>query len=222
MIALSNYIAESIKVEDKPGSSNYKIVTLYEREVDCSKLTEDDFVSMMTEDVKAACDAYNEYVKKDREESKQAYINRMVANARKFAESKWKTEKRRQLHLDDAIAKANAEVASKHWNKGIDSFDFKPDERENSIPEVCIIRPEKMDETKLRKCFNELCAGPYFKKALGWKFKYEASKNGWGYAFRPYIDMILDESTAAEREADKEHLADSIARFYSNSNYWGD
>lgn len=102
-------------------------------------------------------------------------------------------------------------------------FDFKPERHATqSINNVCILN-KNTDEKQLASCYDIIHDNKYFIKATGWKFQYEANKDRPGYPpFRPYVDVILDEHTKAERTREEEELTRDIMKFYANSRYCGD
>ena len=55
-------------------------------------------------------------------------------------------------------------------------------------------------------------------------FKYESNKMDkiWTYGFRPYVDLLLDETSRQEQKRDTERLYKAMDQFYADSNYWGD
>ena len=225
MKSLNRYINEAAELElIKTEYREYGVVTLVRREdIDCANISKEDFVKFIGEDLKTAVDEYCKIAQPINDQRKKELVERDVEAAIKFAEKKWKTAKKRNEYIENA--RKNSE-AKKWW---LDDpkrifFDFKPDKGDMGINDVCILRGEGTNEQQLEKCYEEVKDSKYFKKATGWAFKYESRQKDKisTYAFRPYVDLLLDESTRAEQKRDEEKLANAIQSFYSNSDYWGD
>ena len=75
---------------------------------------------------------------------------------------------------------------------------------------------------KLSRCFEAVKDNRYFKKATGWKLTYTASDNSYRSSFRPHIELIVDEETAAQMKKDADDLTESVREFYKGCTYWGD
>ena len=222
---LVTYINENVEFDIiKTEHSEYGVVTLVRREnVDCANISKEDFVKFIGEDLKNAVDEYAKIVKPINDQHKKDLIERDVKAAIKFAEKKWKTQKKRDEYIENA--RKNAEA--KKWYLDDPNrifFDFKPDKGKQGISDVCILRGEGTNDKQLERCYDELQESKYFKRGTGWAFKYESSSKDKisTYSFRPYVDLLLNESDKAEQQRDEENLAASIKAFYANSNYWGD
>ena len=177
---------------------------------------------MIAEDLNTAIEEYSKIVKPLNDERLKEFVEREVEMATKFAEKKWKTQKKR----DEYIENARKNAQDKKWYledpKRI-FFDFKPDKGNMGIPAVCILKANS-DENQLGRCYDEIKNSKYFKNATGWAFKYESHSKEkiTTYAFRPYVDLLLDETSREEQKREEENLTKSVQSFYSNSNYWGD
>ena len=224
MKSLNNYINEAAEFElIKTEYREYGVVTLARREnVKCASLSKEKFVKMIAEDLNTAIEEYSKIVKPLNDERLKEFIEREVRMATKFAEKKWKSQKKR----DEYIENARKNAQDKKWYledpKRI-FFDFKPDKGNMGIPEVCILKANS-DENQLGRCYDEIKNSKYFKNATVWAFKYESNSKEkiTTYAFRPYVDLLLDETSREEQKREEENLTKAVQSFYSNSNYWGD
>ena len=224
MKSLTEFVREALEVE--PSRFNdMKVVTLLSREVKCKDLDEGTFVKYMIEDLEKAREEYRKAALPTELGNFEKRKQRAIEDATKFAETHYKRESSRAKYIASIEANFNSEDFKKAWRNDI-FFDFDPSLGGTSgIPSVCVLN-SKSGEDQLKKCFAELKKGKWFDKALGWKFKYESNvrdgKLTYLYSFRPYVDMILNESDSAEAQRDRQRLADDIDRFYAGSNYWGD
>jgi hypothetical protein len=220
-----SYIRESVEIEksNKFGeNSDYVTVTLVRREnLDLSSISKEDFIKFILEDYKKAVEEYDNIIKPLNDKRRKQLIERDVNIAIKFAEKKWKTEKKRNEYVENI--RKNAEAKEWYMDKADRIFfDCKPDKGDIGINQDCIF-DKNTNEKQLERAYDILIKSKYFKKGTGWAFKYDAnSKDHLYYSFRPYIDILLNESDRAEQKRDEETLNKSVENFYKNTNYWGD
>ena len=220
-----SYIRESIEIEksNKFGeNSDYVTVTLVRREnLDLSLISKEDFIKFILEDYNKAVKEYDNIIKPLNDKRRKQLIENDVNIAIKFAEKKWKTEKKRTEYVENI--RKNAEAKEWYMDKADRIFfDCKPDKGDMSINQDCIF-DKNTNEKQLERAYNILMESKYFKKGTGWAFKYDASsKDHLYYSFRPYVDILLNESDRAEQKRDEETLNKSVENFYKNTNYWGD
>lgn len=219
----SEFINEAVEFEKM--ADGYSIVTLVTREnVDCANLSKEDFIKFISEDLHTAIEEYKKICKPLDKEKFDKFIKDEKEQAIKYAESKWKTDKKRKEYIDNIIKNCEGRIDLFDSKADKIFFDFKPEMGATQvINDVCILK-KKTDERQLAACYDKIHENKYFIKATGWKFKYETNKKdkpGY-YSFRPYVDVILDESTKDERTREEEKLNKDIQAFYSHSNYWGD
>lgn len=222
MKSLNQYITEAVKFDViKNQYREYGVVTLVRREnVDCASLSKDDFIKLMTEDLTKAVEEYETICNKLNDEKRKEVIEREMQKAIAFAEQKYKTQRGKDKYIENARKNAGKMIYLLDPKQIF--FDFKPDKGEFDGGYTIKANGDYKDQ--LSKCYDVLVKSKYFKKGIGWAFKYESNtKDKIGtFAFRPYIDLLVDETTHAEQERDKERLAQSVNDFYSKSNYWGD
>lgn len=193
-----------------------EIKILSTRNVNCSELTASKFASMMIEDMKKAKEVYDsiwypidlEYYNKRIESMREANEIR----ARKFAEKKWKTEKKRNEYIAKEISNFKP-YEFKYWTITFFDFDVKP--WDNGISNNCILTYKDMSEDAMIRCFNEIKDNKYWKAAKGWILEDH-------HHCRPQVKLILPENIEVEFKQDEKNLSDAIAEFYKGTNYWGD
>lgn len=223
MKTIKDYILEKYEIEEtNKFGGGYFTVTLVRREnLDLSTISKEDFIKFMLEDYKKAVEEYKPIVDKHNIKSRESYIENQVKAAIRFAEKKWKTDKKRQEYIENI--RKNAEEYKIYLDDATRIFfDLKPDKGEMGINNSCIISSDS-NEKSLENCYEIMQKSKYFKKGTGWAFKYDSSnRENPRYAFRPYIDILLNESDRAEQQRDAENLSKSVEDFYKNTNYWGD
>ena len=215
---ITEYINEALEIED--STSSYRIVTLLRHEnIKCGKLTEEEFCELIEADLKEAAKIYADARKPEKEAASKAYMELRRKQLTEYAEKKWKTEKKRNEYIENAMANLNASRSL--YDDKLDFVDFDVEPWENGIHGTCILHPSKI-KAEAPRCFADIKDNKYFKRATGWAIKYEANKDSLRSCFRPYIDLLGDESLKKEMAEDRKRLADAITSFYANTNYWGD
>ena len=216
MKPLSNYLAEALEIEKTNGS--YRTVVLLRHEgIETGKLTKEEFIELMKADLKKATSDYLKAIRGDQERNKHDYMDRRRKEAEEFASKKWKTDAKRQQYIDNAMT--NAESLYKDMDGSI-FFDFKPDVG-LGLPGVCIL-DDSTPDSQLGMCFDKLAETKWWQYGTGWAFKYECHTNSLISSFRPWIDLLMDESHTAERRRDQEHLDKAVSDYYAKATYTGD
>ena len=206
--------------------SNYRTITLTSRNINCSNITADEFISAMFSDFLEAEEKYNDLYIPEWEVSKVNHYFNHINYIRKWAtgiaEKKWKTEKRRNLFIESEVEKARKNYKIDDFYYDLSFFDFNVEPWRNGLSGDCSISYNELTPAKLLRCFEKVKNNKYFKKATGWKLTYEASENSYQVSFRPHIELITDDETAVQMKKDAEALAESVHKFYKGCTYWGD
>ena len=206
---------------------NYQTITLVSRDnVNCSNLSVNDFVQMMFSDILEAEENYNELYCPDYVASILRNFNSYVESYHKaavrYAEKKWKTEKKRNEYIEK-----ETEAARKRFNKdayyyNLSFFDLDVHPESNGLSGDCCLSIDHLTFKSLERCFESIKDNYYFKNATGWELKYECHDNNHSVSFRPYIDLIMPEDVKAKYEQAEKDLTESIRKFYEGCHYWGD
>jgi len=206
--------------------NTYRWITLTSRNIDCSKITVDEFISAMFSDFLEAQEKYNElYIPEWEAYKVKSFNDRMVwvRNwATKIAEKKWKTEKKRNAFIEKEVEKARKEYKIDGFYYDLSFFDFKVNPGEMGLSSDCCISYKELTPNKLRRCYEAVKDNKYFKQAHGWKLTYEASDNSYKVCFRPHIELIVDADVEAQMKHDEEVLTNAVNEFYKGCKYWGD
>ena len=217
-----------IKNQDKM----YSTFVIGRRYINCAELNVNDFITFIKNDINDAINTYAtvsipkaiEYLTKIYNASRDAICARVKNDAIKFANKKWKTEKKRMAYIEQAVKEINDKY--ENYNPNVDNisfFDFDPYcGTHMGISSCCILHLNNLTDEQLINCFNELKKSPYFNKAIGWEFEYDGHTNNYMYSFRPSINLIFNKEETKEINKKAENLFNAVNNFYSNSNYWGD
>lgn len=214
---ITEFINEAFETE-KSRISGYRNIILTRREnIDCSNISEEDFVKFMTADLKEAARIYEEEAGKEEAKNVERRLEQRKQQIIDYANKKYKRESNRKKYIDNALQN----LKENPFKRTLSFVDFDVTPWENGISGNCILHPDKGEE-EVAKCFKEIKDNKYFKRATGWAIKYEAREGSVFSAFRPFVDLIGDDLLKSEMQQDRERLAAAIERFYSGSNYWGD
>lgn len=201
-------------------------ITLVTRNIDCSNITVEQFISAMFSDFLEAEEKYNDLYVPEWETSKVKSFERHMKWAReraiKFAEKKWKTEKRRNLYITKEVENARKNYNWPTFYYSLSFFDFDCNPGDNGLSGNCCISYRELTPRALERCFDEVKDNKYFKKAHGWMLTYNACEGSYQNNSRPQIKLIVDSETEAQMKKDAQDLADSIREFYKDCHYWGD
>lgn len=202
------------------------VVTLVTRYVDCSTLDVETFTKFIIEDLIKADKIYSDMREPFVKAGYEARIDSEEASIIKAAEKKYKRQSNRDKYIANEMQKIKR---TSNFTSSISFVDFKPDKSRIGIPNDCILSIKEV-EKKAPKCFEIIKDDKYFKNAKGWIIKYETSfvsingveNRSLRSAFRPYVDMILDDNLNKELKEQEHALAKSIASFYEGCTYFGD
>ena len=206
--------------------NGYRWIILTSRNIDCSKITVDEFVSAMFSDLLEAQEKYNDLYIPEWEAYKIKDFENRINYARKrainVAKTKYKTERGRNNYIKNEIEKVKKEYKFDTFYYDLSYFDFKVNPLDIGISYNCILDYKNLTPEKLQRCFEEIKDNKYFKKAIGWKLTYEANENSYRTSFRPQIKLIVDEETSNQMKKDEETLTNAVNNFYKDCHYWGD
>ena len=206
--------------------NNYKTITLVSRNVNCSNISMDEFVQMMFSDILEADEKYNELYCPDYVANIvrgfKSYVESYRNQAIRYAEKKWKTEKKRNEYINK-----ETDAARKRYNRDgyyyhLSFFDFDVHPETNSLSGDCCLSIDRLTFPALERCFEAVKDNYYFKNATGWALKYKCHDNNHSASFRPYIELIMPEDVKAKYEQAEKDLAESIRKFYEGCHYFGD
>jgi hypothetical protein len=206
--------------------NNYRLITLTSRNIDCSNITPEQFISAMFSDFLEAEEKYNDLYIPEWEAHKVKNFFDRLAYTRKWAkgiaEKKWKTEKKRNEFIEKEVEKARKEYKIDSFYYDLAFFDFDVNPGEMGISGACSISYKELTPITLRRCYEAVKDNKYFKQAHGWKLTYEASNNSYKVCFRPHIELIVDADVEAQMKHDEEVLTNAVNEFYKGCKYWGD
>ena len=207
--------------------NDYKTITLVSRDgINCSNISMEEFVRMMFSDILEADEKYNDLYCPDYVASIVRHFENMMAytrkDATKYAEKKWKTEKKRNEYINKKIAEAKAKFNTDSYYYHLSFFDFDVHPESNGLSGDCCISIDRLTYDVLRRCYEAVKDNYYFKNATGWKLEYECHENNHSVSFRPHINLIMPEDVEAKYHKAAEDLAEDIRRFYANCYYPGD
>lgn len=190
-------------------------VLITRKNIKCSELTKEHFVTMMMEDLKNSVIKSEEIFRPKLEaqfyhnqEQHKEYVEK---RAREYACKKWKTDKKRDQYVLDVLAK---ERANAFEFRPVSYFDFNLNPTCNYISGNCVLNVDTTPK-ELERCFDEIKDNKYFLLAIGWELIEIRS-------FRSQIKLIMPDEMNAMYRKEKEGLSEAISKFYAGSNYWGD
>ena len=198
---------------------------LIERNVEIAKLSKEEFVTKMSEDITNAintyqvmCDKYNEVAEV---ETTNRNLERFYKEAEKlFTEFKREStrQRKREAYVNEKMTKYN----NFYKLSGISYFDLDCEPGKNGLSGSCCISFNNMMDI-LPRTYEYLKDNKYFKGAIGWKLGYDESSYHKGFcSTRPQIYLTLPVELEMQYKAEASQLAQAIADFYRDAKYFGD
>lgn len=205
----------------------YGKAVLIERNVEIAKISSEEFAEMLYSDLKEAEEFYQNmnnpvleanYIKKTKEQRERGLVNAIA-----YANKKWKTEKRRNQHIEEYKAKMAKPIEIPYWVKdSLKFFDY------NISPwamgaEACF-RIDTVTKEEIARAHNRSSWSEWFQNAIGYRLAYDTHLGYDTYTCpsRPQIELIFNEEWTAKWEAGKKGLSEAVSNFYAHTTYFGD
>ncbi len=198
---------------------------LIERNVEIAKLSKEEFVAKMSEDITNAINTYqvmcDEYNKVAEVETTNRNLERFYKEAEKLF-TEFKRESTRQRKRDAYVNEKMSKYNIFYKLSGISYFDLDCEPGKNGLSGSCCISFNNMMDI-LPRTYEYLKDNKYFKGAIGWKLGYDESSCHKGFcSTRPQIYLTLPVELEIQFNAEASKLAQAIADFYRDAKYFGD
>lgn len=203
-------------------SENQRKIVLNARNIECGKLSKEEFVKLLSEDLKIASDNYYEIIAEEVAKCKEREINYYSEKYTKEAEKRYKRKSNQERYFNELFEKEmnriNRQYNSENRNNSF-SLDIEFGKMGRSWS--TIIETTNL-ESNLNDCFEYIKENNFWVNSNGWSIEYMTNNNSLINSWRITIKLILPKELENEALRLNKELADSVSRFYSNSNYWGD
>lgn len=207
-------------------NGRYSDFVIARRSINCATITREEFIEALIADAKDAIKSYNDnavpvekeflnkrhadYAKKEREN--------IISKATAFANAKWKTEKRRNQYIENAISEFDAK--NEKFTPLISNLGFFDMDGNCGttmyVNNKCILDESSFNyPERIGICYDTLLNTNYFKKAIGWQFKYCGTTYSYTATFRPVIELLFDEETSKEIKKMQDLQGGSVNRYYN-------
>lgn len=174
-------------------------------------IDKESFIRFMHEDLAHAKVIFDEYAKKVAEERYAKVREERLAQIEADSYKMYKREFYRKKYVDECVANFEKNASWYYRADTLTYVDWKIKPWENCG--CTCLHPDKDESDTLARIYDNAIGNKYFEGCTGWSVVHSS---------RPYIKLHLSAELEAEWKADEKKLADSIARFYAGSNYWGD
>lgn len=190
-------------------NGRYADFIIARRSINCATITREEFIEALIADAKDAFKSYNDNavpVEKDflnnrHAESVKKEREIIISKATAFANAKWKTEKKRNQYIENAISEFDAK--NEKYTPRISNLGFFDMDGNCGmsmyVNNNCILDESSFNyPERIGMCYDTLLKTNYFKKAIGWQFKYRGTTYSYTATFRPVIELLFDEETSKE------------------------
>lgn len=221
MKPLYEYINETL-IKNR-NSNGLEVIYAMREGIDLKSITEEEFVQMMMEDAKDA----NESYKQDHKLMDQVlrlskqYINNQIDSAIRYAEAKWKTEKKRQEYIEKAKELINKEVDNQWFNKDRGVGFLALTYISNDYPGCALVNAVNLRERDLKSLLNELRRSKWWVGATGWKFTARSWK-GDPRCNGLFVEPISNSFSWNEYRKELIASSDAISSWLSDLKHFGD
>jgi hypothetical protein len=203
-------------------SENQRKIVLNTRNIECGKLSKEEFVKLLGEDLKIASDNYYEIIAEEVAKCKEREINYYSEKYTKEAEKRYKRKSKQVQYFNELFEKEMNRI-NRQYNpeKRNNSFSLDIEFGKMGRDSRTVIDISDL-ENNLNDCFDYIKENNFWINANGWSIEYVVSNKSLINSWRITIKLILPKELENEAKRLNKELADSVNRFYSNSNYWGD
>lgn len=203
------------------GQNKRKIV-LNTRNIECGKLSKEEFVKLLSEDLNNASDNYYEIIAEEVAKSKEREINYYREKYTKEAEKRYKRKSNQEHYFNELFEKEMNRI-NRQYNSESRNNSFEIDIEFGKMGRDCrtVIKTSDL-ENNLNACFEYIKENKFWLNANGWSIEYMTNSNSLINSWRIPIKLILPEALENEANHLNKELADSVNSFYAGSNYWGD
>lgn len=203
-------------------SENQRKVVLNARNIECNKLSKEEFVKLLGEDLNNASDNYYEIIAEEVAKSKERVISYYHEKYTKEAEKRYKRKSNQERYFNELFEKEMNRINRQYNQEQINnSFEIDIEFGKMGRDSRTVINISDL-ESNLNDCFEYIKENNFWVNANGWSIEYFVSSTSLINSWRITIKLILPEELENEALRLNKELADSVSRFYSNSNYWGD
>lgn len=220
MKPLYEYINETL-IKNR-NSDGEEVIYAMREGIDLKSITEEEFVQMMMEDAKDAYESYkqNHKIVDQILRQRERYIKTQTDRAIKYAESKWKTEKKRQEYIEKAKELIMKEVDNQWFNRDRGACFRALTYISNSHPGCADVNAVDLRERDLKSLLNELRRSEWWVGATGWKFTARSWKDDRCNGL--YIEPISKSFSWDKYREEWQRVTDAISSWLSDLKYFGD
>lgn len=205
----------------------YGKAVLIERNINIAEIGSEEFAEMLYSDIKEAEEFYKnmnnpvleaEHIEKIKAE-REAGLKRAIS----YANIKWKTEKRRNQHIEEYKARMSRPIEIPYWvRESLRFFDYKIDPWANFVE--ASFKIDTVTKEEIARVHQRTLDSEWVQNAIGYRLVYDTQLGYSTYtcSSRPQIELIFDEEWTAKWEAGRKGLSEAISNFYANTVYFGD
>ena len=212
-----------MKIELKNGSIEFDkmddeyLVTLVNREVDCSTITKQEFIKYITEDMYKASFLYDEMAKNESIVREEVYRKQEWDYCCQLACKKYK----RPAKIEE-YAKQLYEKAMASHKLYVGEFTYADFKLTPSISSGCCLTIDRL-LVSADACYEYAKKDKYFPKVKGWSIVYITRYNeitdgvhSLACSFRPHFKFIMDEEATKMLNEENRKLVEDVTRFYKS------
>lgn len=211
-------------VIDNPNEYGRTIILHKVEGIDLSKISEEEFISLMNKALSTACEKYTSLVTDEVNERMEKSYSSYAATAMRALKAKYARQSTIDKHLAQKMEGLHERLEKFYSYDRCISFTCWPGPH-LSVPGVTMGLSTKTTDYALKNAFTALSENEWFKKGTGFLFRYSCNKISHVSSCGGEIEILMNEKDKAAEKAGQKAIDSEITAYYANKRpgeYCGD
>lgn len=211
-------------VIDNPNEYGRTIILHKIEGIDLSKISEEEFISIMNEALSTACKKYTNLVTDEVNERMEKSYSGYAATVMKTLKAKYARQSTIDKHFAQKMEGRREQIEKFYSYDRYISFTCWPGPHQG-VPGVTMGLSIKTTDYNLKNAFAALSENEWFRKGTGFLFRYSCNKISYVSSCGGEIEILMNEKDKAAEKAGQKAIDDAITAYYANKRpgeYCGD
>ena len=211
-------------VIDNPNEYGRTIILHKVEGLDFSKISEDEFISLMNKALSTACEKYTNLVTDEVNERMEKSYSGYAATVMRDLKKKYIKQSTIDKHFAQKMEGRREQIEKFYSYDCHISFTCWPGPHQ-SVPGVTVGLSTKTTDYGLKNAFTALSENEWFRKGTGFLFRYSCNKTSYVSSCGGEIEILMNEKDKAAEKAGQKFIDDAIFAYYANKlpgEYCGD
>lgn len=211
-------------VIDNPNEYGRTIILHKVEGLDLSKISAEDFISIMNEALSTACEKYTSLVSNEIDERMEKSYSSYADTSMRELKKKYKRQSTIDKYFAQKMEGLRERIEKFYSYDRCISFTCWPGPH-LSVPGVTMGLSTKTTDYALKNAFTALSENEWFRKGTGFLFRYGCNKTSHTSSCGGVIEVLMSEEDKAAEKAGQKAIDDEITAYYANKRpgeYCGD